>query len=154
MAPKSIPNDFHTVTPYLTIRNASEAIKFYIRAFGATELERMEDPSGAIANAIIEIGDSKLLIRDETSDTPGPESLAGTSVMIHLYVEDVDKIAEQAVSAGAEVLIPIADQFYGDRSGRLADPYGHVWIISTRIQNNSRVVYDISSKLPATIEWE
>jgi PhnB protein len=133
MAPKSIPNDFHTVTPYLTIRNASEAIKFYIRAFGATELERMEDPSGAIANAIIEIGDSKLLIRDETSDTPGPESLAGTSVMIHLYVEDVDKIAEQAVSAGAEVLIPIADQFYGDRSGRLADPYGHVWIISTRI---------------------
>ena len=93
----------------------------------------MEDPSGAIANAIIEIGDSKLLIRDETSDTPGPESLAGTSVMIHLYVEDVDKIAEQAVSAGAEVLIPIADQFYGDRSGRLADPYGHVWIISTRI---------------------
>ena len=154
MAPKSIPNDFHTVTPYLTIRNASEAIKFYIRAFGATELERMEDPSGAIANAIIEIGDSKLLIRDETSDTPGPESLAGTSVMIHLYVEDVDKIAEQAVSARAEVLIPIADQFYGDRSGRLADPYGHVWIISTRIQNNSRVVYDISSKLPATIEWE
>lgn len=133
MAPKPIPNDFHTVTPYLTIRNASEAIKFYIRAFGATELERMEDPSGAIANAIIEIGDSKLLIRDETSDTPGPESLAGTSVMIHLYVEDVDKIAEQAVSAGAEVLIPIADQFYGDRSGRLADPYGHVWIISTRI---------------------
>ena len=133
MVPKSIPNDFHTVTPYLTIRNASEAIKFYIRAFGATELERMEDPSGAIANAIIEIGDSKLLIRDETSDTPGPESLAGTSVMIHLYVEDVDKIAEQAVSAGAEVLIPIADQFYGDRSGRLADPYGHVWIISTRI---------------------
>ena len=133
MAPKSIPNDFHTVTPYLTIRNASEAIKFYIRAFGATELERMEDPSGAIANAIIEIGDSKLLIRDETSDTPGPESLAGTSVMIHLYVEDVDKVAEQAVSAGAEVLIPIADQFYGDRSGRLADPYGHVWIISTRI---------------------
>jgi len=133
MAPKSIPNDFHTVTPYLTIRNASEAIKFYIRAFGATELERMEDPSGAIANAIIEIGDSKLLIRDETSDTPGPESLAGTSVMIHLYVEDVDKIAEQAVSARAEVLIPIADQFYGDRSGRLADPYGHVWIISTRI---------------------
>ena len=126
MVPKSIPNDFHTVTPYLTIRNASEAIKFYIRAFGATELERMEDPSGAIANAIIEIGDSKLLIRDETSDTPGPESLAGTSVMIHLYVEDVDKIAEQAVSAGAEVLIPIADQFYGDRSGRLADPYGHV----------------------------
>ena len=133
MAPKSIPNDFHTVTPYLTIRNASEAIKFYIRAFGATELERMEDPIGAIENAIIEIGDSKLLIRDETSDTPGPESLAGTSVMIHLYVEDVDKIAEQAVSAGAEVLIPIADQFYGDRSGRLADPYGHVWIISTRI---------------------
>ena len=133
MASKPIPHDFHTVTPYLTIRNASEAIKFYIRAFGATELERMVNPSGAIASAIIEIGESKLLIRDETSDTPGPESLGGTSVMIHLYVEDVDKIAEQAVSAGAEVLIPIADQFYGDRSGRLADPFGHVWIISTRI---------------------
>ena len=137
MSAKPIPNDFHTITPYLTIRNASAAIKFYIRAFGAIELERMEGPNGTIANAIIEIGDSKLLIRDETSDTLGPESLGGTSVMIHLYVEDVDKIAEQAVSAGAEVLIPVADQFYGDRSGRLADPYGHVWIISTRIENKS-----------------
>ena len=137
MTPNPIPKDFHTVTPYLTIRNASEAINFYIRAFGATELERMEDASGSIANAIIEIGDSKLLVRDETSDTPGPESLGGTSVMIHLYVEDVDEIARQAISEGAEVLIPVADQFYGDRSGRLADPYGHVWIVSTRMQNNS-----------------
>ncbi len=135
---QSIPEGFHSVTPYLTMRNASDAINFYIRAFGATESERMVDPSGLIANAIIEIGDSKLLIRDETSDTPGPESLGGTSVMIHLYVEDVDEIAKQAIAAGAKVLIPIADRFYGDRSGRLADPYGHIWIISTHLENGSK----------------
>ena len=137
MTAQPIPEGFSSVTPYLTIKNAADAINFYSLAFGATELERMEDASGSILNAIIEIGGSRILIRDETSDSPGPESLGGTPVMIHLYVENVDELAARAVAAGAEVLIPIADQFYGDRSGRLADPFGHIWIVSTHLQDGS-----------------
>ena len=137
MAVQPIPDGYHSVTPYLTIRNASEAIEFYRRAFGAAELARMADPSGKIANAEIQIGDSRLLIRDETSETPGPESLGGSPVMIHLYVEDVDKIAGQAIAAGAKVLIPVGDQFYGDRSGRFADPFVHIWLISTHKEDVS-----------------
>ena len=137
MAVRPIPAGYHTVTPYLTIRNASDAIEFYRRAFGATELARMADPSGKIANAEIQVGDSRLLIRDETPESPGPESLGGSPVMIHLFVEDVDQIARQAVSAGAKVLIPVGDQFYGDRSGRLADPFGHIWIVSTHKEDLS-----------------
>lgn len=137
MTVQSIPDGYHSVTPYLTIRNASDAIEFYRRAFGATELGRMADPTGKIANAEIQIGDSRILIRDETSETPGPESLGGSPVMIHLYVEDVDKIASQAVAAGAKVMIPVGDQFYGDRSGRFADPFGHMWIISTHKEDVS-----------------
>ncbi len=132
MATQPIPDGYHALTPYLTIRNASDAIEFYRRAFGATELARMADPTGKIANAEIQIGDSRLLIRDETPESPGPERLGGSPVMIHLYVEDVDEVAHQAVAAGATVLIPVGDQFYGDRSGRLADPFGHIWIVSTR----------------------
>ena len=137
MAVQPIPDGYHSVTPYLTIRNASDAIEFYRRAFGATELARMADPSGKIANAEIQIGDSRILIRDETAETPGPESLGGSPVMIHLYVEDVDRIANQAVASGAKVLIPVGDQFYGDRSGRFADPFGHTWIISTHKEDVS-----------------
>ena len=137
MTVQSIPDGYHSVTPYLTIRDASDAIEFYRRAFGATELGRMADPTGKIANAEIQIGDSRILIRDETSETPGPESLGGSPVMIHLYVEDVDKIASQAVAAGAKVVIPVGDQFYGDRSGRFADPFGHMWIISTHKEDVS-----------------
>ncbi len=137
MAVQPIPDGYHTVTPYLTIRNASDAIEFYKRAFGAVELARMADPSGKIANAEIQIGDSRILVRDETSDSPGPESLGGSAVMIHLYVDDVDELARRATGAGAEVLIPIGDQFYGDRSGRLADPFGHIWIVSTHKEDVS-----------------
>jgi PhnB protein len=132
-----VPEGFHTATPYLTIRDASVAIEFYKLAFGATELGRLADPTGNIANAVIQIGNSNLLIRDETPATPGPETLGGSSVMIHLYVEDVDRVTNQAIAAGAKLLIPVDDQFYGDRSGRIADPFGHIWIISTRIEKLS-----------------
>jgi PhnB protein len=137
MAIQPIPDGYHTVTPYLTIRNASDAIDFYRRAFGATELAGMADPTGKIANAEIQIGSSRILIRDETQETPGPEDLGGSPVMLHLYVEDVDHIADRAVAAGAKVLIPVGDQFYGDRSGRFADPFGHIWIISTHKEDVS-----------------
>jgi PhnB protein len=94
----------------------------------------MTTPEGSIANAEIVIGDSAILIRDETLDVPGPDTLGNTSVMIHLYVDDVDMTSSRAVDAGMEVLLPVEDRFYGDRSGRFKDPYGHVWIISTRLK--------------------
>ena len=127
------PEGFHSITPYLTVKNASEAIAFYEIALSAIERRRMTTPDGSIANAEIAIGDSAILIRDETPDLPGPRTLGGTPVMIHLYVDDVDVLSNRAIDAGMEVLLPVEDRFYGDRSGRFRDPYGHVWIISTRL---------------------
>ncbi len=127
------PEGFHSITPYLTVKNASEAIAFYETAFSAIERRRMTTPDGSIANAEIVIGDSAILIRDETPDLPGPNTLGGTPVMVHLYVDDVDFLSNRAIEAGMEVLLPVEDRFYGDRSGRFRDPYGHVWIISTRL---------------------
>ena len=131
------PDGFHSITPYLTVKNASEAISFYENAFGASERSRMTTPDGSIANAEIVVGDSAILIRDETPDLPGPTTLGNTPVMIHLYVDDVDAISKRAVSAGAEVLLPVEDRFYGDRAGRLRDPYGHVWVVSTRLEEST-----------------
>ena len=127
------PEGFHSITPYLTVKNASEAIAFYENALGASERSRMTTPDGSIANAEIVVGDSAILIRDETPDLLGPNTLGGTPVMIHLYVDDVDALSERAVDAGMEVLLPVEDRNYGDRAGRVRDPYGHVWIISTRL---------------------
>lgn len=129
------PEGFHSITPYLTIRRASEAIIFYEKALGASERSRLTAPDGSVANAEIVIGDSVILIRDETPDVPSPTTLGDTSVMIHLYVDDVDSTSKQAVAAGMEVLLPVEDRFYGDRGGRFRDPYGHIWIISTRLGN-------------------
>jgi PhnB protein len=128
------PEGFHSITPYLTVKRAASAISFYERALDASERSRMTTPEGSIANAEIVIGDSAILIRDETLDVPGPDTLGNTSVMIHLYVDDVDMTSSRAVDAGMEVLLPVDDRFYGDRSGRFKDPYGHVWIISTRLK--------------------
>ena len=127
------PEGFHSITPYLTVKNASEAIAFYENALGASERSRMTTPDGSIANAEIVVGNSAILIRDETPDLPEPTTLGGTPVMIHLYVDDVDTVSKRAVDAGMNVLLPVEDRFYGDRSGRIRDPYGHVWIISTRL---------------------
>jgi PhnB protein len=139
MATKPIPDGYHTVTPYLIISGAASAIEFYKRAFGAIELFRMPDPSGKIGHAEIKIGDSPIMLADEHPEMgfKGPQSLGGTPVSIMLYVEDVDAIVAQAVAAGATVTRPVKDQFYGDRSGTLVDPFGHVWTIATHTEDLS-----------------
>jgi PhnB protein len=130
--PSYIPSGFHTANACLVVDDAARAIEFYKRAFGATELMRLDDPSGNIMHAQIQIGDSPIDIAPEQgAHNRSPHSLGGSAVPIALYVEDVDSFAERAIAAGAKVIFPIADQFYGDRGGRLQDPFGHMWIVST-----------------------
>ncbi|HZS08672.1 MAG TPA: VOC family protein [Blastocatellia bacterium] len=130
---KNIPEGFHTVTPYLSVNDGARAIEFYKQAFGATELVRMDAPGGKIGHAEIRIGDSIIMLADECPemDSRSPQSLGGSPVTIHLYVDDVDSFASQAVAAGAKVVRPVEDQFYGDRAGRLVDPFGHSWYVAT-----------------------
>ncbi len=136
---KPIPEGYHTATPYLIIKGAASAIEFYKKAFGATELMRMADPSGRIGHAEIRIGDSPILLADEVPEMSyrSPQSLGGSPVSILLYVEDVDAVFSQAVAAGAKVERPVKDQFYGDRSGGVTDPFGHVWYIATHKEDIS-----------------
>ena len=130
---KPVPEGYHTATPYLVIRNAAAAIEFYQRAFGATEMLRFADPTGRIGHAEIKIGDSIIMLADEHPEMGyrGPQSLGGTTGSIMLYVKDVDAVFRQALAAGGRELRPVTDQFYGDRSGFLEDPFGHQWAIST-----------------------
>src|SRR5436309_15497214 len=125
--PKPIPTGYEAATPYLCVRGAARAIEFYKQAFGATELARLADPNGKIGHAEIKIGAAPIMLADEFPEMGfrSPQSIGGSPVMIHLYVEDVDAVARQAVAAGAKMLRPVQDQFYGDRSGTLADPFGH-----------------------------
>ena len=133
MTVKAIPDGYHSVTPYLSIRGASQAIEFYQRAFNATELFRLVAPSGEIGHAEIRIGDSAIMLADpcEEGAFRHPQSLGGSSVGLHLYVEDVDALFAQAVAAGAKTIRAVQDQFYGDRTGTLEDPFGHVWFLAT-----------------------
>src|SRR5438445_6914766 len=133
MAVKAIPDGYYTVTPYLIIKEAARAIGFYKKAFGATELMRFADPSGKVGHAEIKIGNSAIMLADEHPEMGyrGPESLGGTPVSILLYVADVDAMFSRAIAAGAKELRPVKDQFYGDRSGTLVDPFGHGWTIAT-----------------------
>ena len=137
--PKPIPDGYHTVTPYLIVKGAAQAIEFYKKAFGATEMLRMARPDGRIAHAEIKIGDSPVMLADEfpEMEARSPQSFGGTPVSIMLYVEDVDTIFSQAVAAGAKVQRPVADQFYGDRTGGVEDPFGHVWYIATHTEDVS-----------------
>jgi PhnB protein len=130
---KPIPQGYHTVTPYLTVNDAARAIDFYKRAFGAQELMRMDGPGGKIGHAEIKIGDSRIMLADEMpgSGTRAPQSLGGTTTGVFLYVENADAVFNQAVSAGAQVDAPLADMFWGDRYGRLKDPFGHSWAVAT-----------------------
>ena len=134
-----IPEGYHSVTPYLCVRDAARALEFYKKAFGATELMRMADPSGKIGHAEIKIGDSHIMLADEFPEMGfrSPQSLGGSPVAIHLYVEDVDATASQAVAAGAKLVREVKDQFYGDRNGSVEDPFGHVWYISTHLEDVS-----------------
>jgi len=136
---KPIPEGLHTVTPRIFVRGAAEAIEFYKRAFGATELERHADPSGKIVNADIRIGDSVISLAEESPEggNHSPQSLGGATTVMTLNVEDADAVWNRATSAGARVIFPIQDQFYGFRQGRLEDPFGHLWIVSTQIEDVS-----------------
>ena len=137
MTVKRIPDGYHAVTPYLIVRGAAAAIDFYTRAFGAREKSRMADPSGKVGHAELEFGDSRVMLADEFPDLgiTGPQTLGGTSVLMLLYVEDVDARFQQAVAAGATVTRPLADQFYGDRSGTLKDPFGHCWTLASHVED-------------------
>jgi PhnB protein len=137
--PKPILDGYHTATPYLIVKGAATAIEFYKKAFGATELMRMVQADGRIGHAEIKIGDSPIMLADESPEmgARSPQSLGGSPVSIMLYVEDVDAIFGQAVAAGAKVQRPVADQFYGDRTGGVEDPFGHVWYIATHTEDMS-----------------
>jgi PhnB protein len=136
---KSIPEGYHSITPYLAIAGAADAIAFYKKAFGATEVMRMAAPGGKVGHAEVEIGGSRIMLSDEYPDMGfrGPKAIGGSPVGLHLYVEDVDAVTRQAVAAGAKELRPVKDQFYGDRTGSIEDPFGHVWHIATHKEDLS-----------------
>jgi PhnB protein len=136
---KPIPEGYHTLTTHIVVRDAARAIEFYKRAFGAKERERMAGPDGKIMHAEIQIGDSILMLSDEFPG-PGkavrsPESLNGVTSALFMYVEDVDTQFKKALDAGAQVDMPVADMFWGDRYGRVVDPFGHVWALATHKQD-------------------
>ncbi|MBM4254959.1 MAG: VOC family protein [Deltaproteobacteria bacterium] len=137
MAVKAIPDGYHTATPYLIVQNATAAIDFYKRALGATELMRLNGPDGKVAHAEIKIGNSPIMLADEMPQMGfrSPQAFGGSPVSLMIYREDVDAQFRRATDAGAKVLMPVKDQFYGDRSGTLEDPFGHVWILATHIED-------------------
>lgn len=136
---KPIPEGFHSVTPYLCVDDAARAIEFYKEAFGATEVMRLEAPGGKIGHAEVRIGDSVIMLADEFPEINfrSPRTVGGPSSHFMIYVEDVDARVEQAVAAGAKLTRPVKDQFYGDRTGGVEDPFGHVWFIATHIEDLS-----------------
>ncbi len=131
-----VPEGFHTVTPHLVVAGAAQAIEFYKKAFGAVEEARLPGPNGKVMHARIRIGDSPIMLMDEALDcrAVGPQTLKGTPVTIHLYVRDADAVAASAQKAGAKVLMPVSEQFWGDRYGVVEDPYGHQWALATHVR--------------------
>jgi PhnB protein len=136
---KPIPERYGSVTPYLILSDAARALEFYKKAFGAVEEMRMDMPHGKIGHAEIRIGDSIIMLADECPemDARSPKTIGGSPVMIHVYVEDVDAVVERAIKNGAKQLQPVEDKFYGDRSGGIADPFGHLWYIATHKEDLS-----------------
>lgn len=134
---KPIPDGYHSVTPYLIIKGAAAAIDYYKKVFGATELFRMAGPDGKVGHAEIKIGDSPIMLADEHPDLGhvGPQTLGGTSVGIMIYVDNVDTMFKAAIAAGGQQVKPVEDQFYGDRSGTLKDPFGHMWTVATHVED-------------------
>jgi len=133
-----VPEDLHTITPHLVVNGVPEAIAWYERALGAHELLRNPGPdSEKIMHAELLLGDSRFFVVDEFPGAKSPTSLGGTPVSLHLYVEDVDALFQRAVDAGAQVILPVSDQFWGDRYGMLRDPFGHRWSIASRIEDLS-----------------
>ncbi|HEX4777366.1 MAG TPA: VOC family protein [Acidimicrobiia bacterium] len=132
-----IPDDYRTITPYLCVDDGAAAIDFYTRVFGAKERMRMPAPDGRIGHAELTVGDSVLMLSDEYPEMEirGPKTVGGTPVTLSIYVEDVDDVVARAVKAGAKVRRETQDQFYGDRSGQIEDPFGHVWSIQTHVED-------------------
>jgi PhnB protein len=139
---KAIPDGYHSLTPYLCIKGAREALAFYGKAFGAEEIYKLEMPDGRIGHAELQIGNSRVMLSDEMPEMPdaitrSPTSLNGSTTGFCIYLEDVDARFAQAVAAGATVKRPVTTQFYGDRSGTLQDPFGHFWTLSTHVEDVS-----------------
>ena len=132
-----LPAGYHTLTAYLIIRDAPRAMDFYRDAFGATEIMRMMGPDGRIAHAEMEMGDSRIMLAEENDTFRSPHSFSGTTVSLLMYVPDVDAAFDRAIAAGVKILRPVADQFYGDRTGTLEDPFGHVWTLATHKEDMS-----------------
>ena len=149
---KPIPDGMHSLTPHLVCAGAADAIAFYKRAFGATELSRLPGAQGKVMHAMIRIGDSTLMLMDEEPawGSLGPIALKGSPVTIHLYVEDADATMAQAVAAGAKVTMPLADMFWGDRYGQLEDPFGHHWSVATHTRDvTPDEIRDGMAKMPS-----
>jgi len=134
---QAVPSGYHSVTPYLSVQGADKAIAYYKKAFGAEEVFRLNMASGKVGHAEIKIGDSHIMLADEYPDMgfKSPTTIGGSAVVIHLYVDQCDEIFKRAVDAGAKVRYEMKNQFYGDRSGQLVDPFGHTWIIATHIED-------------------
>jgi len=140
MAVKPVPEGYHTLTPFLTVRDAARAIEFYKQAFGAEERGVAKDPDGKIMHAELKIGDSIIMLSDEYPDfgSLSPQSIGGSGMGLHIYLDGVDAAFDRAVKAGAQVEMPVMDQFWGDRYGKLRDPFGHKWSIGTHIKDVSQ----------------
>jgi uncharacterized glyoxalase superfamily protein PhnB len=139
MSVKPIPEGYHTLTPFLTVRNALRAIEFYKQAFGAQERGVAKGPDGKVMHAELKIGDSVIMLSDEFPEfgTLSPQSVGGSPMGLHIYTENVDAAFDRAVKAGAQVEMPVMDQFWGDRYGKLKDPFGHKWSIATHVKDMS-----------------
>jgi PhnB protein len=134
-----IPKGYNTITPYLVIKGAAKAIEYYKDVFGAKVVVRMDGPGGTVGHAELEIGDSRIMLADENPQmgNRSAETIGGSPVSLYVYLPDCDKVVAKATAAGAKVLKPVADQFYGDRSGFIQDPFGHLWGIATHVEDVS-----------------
>jgi PhnB protein len=157
MSVKPIPEGYHTLTPFLTVRNAERAIEFYKQAFGAQERGVAKGPDGKVMHAEVKIGDSVIMLSDEFPEfgSLSPQSVGGSPMGLHIYIENVDAAFDRAVKAGAQVEMPVMDQFWGDRYGKLKDPFGHKWSIATHVKDMSademkRSMDDAMSKMQKT----
>jgi PhnB protein len=134
-----IPKGYNTITPYLVVKGASQAIDYYKKVFGASEVFRMDTPDGKVAHAELQIGDSRIMLSDENPQMgqgyASAATIGASPVSLYVYLPDVDKVVDRAVSAGAKILKPVQDQFYGDRTGFLQDPFGHLWGLATHVED-------------------
>jgi PhnB protein len=134
-----IPEGYHSITPYLIVKDAAQAIEYYKKVFGATEVFRMDQPDGKVGHAELKIGDSRIMLSEENPKMglgyTSPATTGASPVSLYFYIPDVDRVIERAVAAGAKILKPVQDQFYGDRSGFIQDPFGHLWGVATHIED-------------------